>query len=299
MKCPPALLPLAVLTFSLTFSFAPCGLAGDPAVVAALQAKGAQVTETAGEITGLAFKDNKGLTEADYRQIRGLDHLKMLSCGMGLDDAGVKVLAGLPALEQFSTNGMTASDEGVRALAACKALRSIAFFHPGKSFTGTGLAALAAIPNLERLTVAGSTEFGDDGLAAVAQLSHLKEFRTWHAGATVEGIRKLQALKELKSLTIGQRLANKPPVMVSDDTVAAVAGMPSLEMLSLQESRLTLPALAKLKQLPNLKRLTLDGIDLTETQIAALRQQLPKTDIKWTAPNDAARKRIGGLFGTQ
>ncbi|EDY21147.1 hypothetical protein CfE428DRAFT_1440 [Chthoniobacter flavus Ellin428] len=295
----PIAFPLAVLTLSLTLGFAPNGFAGDPAVVAALQAKGAQVTETAGEITGLAFKDNKGLTDADYRQIRGLDHLKMLGCGAGLDDAGLKALAGLPALEQLSTNGMTASDEGVRTLAACKALRSIAFFHPGKSFTGTGLAALAAIPNLERLTVAGSTEFGDDGLAAVAQIAHLKEFRTWHAGATVEGIRKLQALKELKSLTIGQRLANKPPVMVSDDTVAAVAGMPSLEMLSLQEARLTLPALGKLKQLPNLKRLTLDGIDIPEAQIAELRQELPKADIKWTAPNEAARKRIDGLFGAR
>jgi hypothetical protein len=299
MSRSPLSLPFAVLAFSLTIRFAPCGFASDPAVVAALQAKGAQVTETAGEITGLAFKDNKGLTEADYRQIRGLDHLKTLSCGSGLDDTGLKALAGLPALEQLSTNGMTASDEGVRALATCKALRSIAFFHPGKSFTGTGLAALAAIPNLERLTVAGSTEFGDDGLGAVAQIAHLKEFRTWHAGATVEGIRKLQSLKELKSLTVGQRLANKPPVMLSDDTVGAVAEMPSLEMLSLQEARLTLPALGKLKKLPNLKRLTLDGIDIPEAQIGALRQQLPKTDIKWTAPSDAARKRIDGLFGAQ
>lgn len=290
---------LAVLTLAIIATFTPCGVASDPSVVSALKAKGAEVTETGGEITGLSFKDNKGLTEADYRQIRGLDHLKMLGCGAGLDDAGLKALAGLPALEQLSTNGMTASDEGVRALAACQALRSIAFFHPGKGFTGKGLAALAAIPTLEQLTVAGSTEFGDDGLTAVAQIAHLKGFRTWHVGASVEGIRKLKALKELKSLTVGQRLANKPPVMLSDDTVAAIAAMSSVEMLSLQEARLTLPALGKLKQLPNLKRLTLDGIDIPEAQIAELRQQLPKTDIKWTAPNEAAKKRIDGLFGAQ
>jgi hypothetical protein len=284
-----------VLGFTTLFVSHP--LASDPTVVATLKSKGGEVTETASEITGLAFKDNKNLTEADYRQIRQFDHLKSLSCGAGLDDAGLKALAGLPALEQLSTNGMIASDEGVRALADCKALRGIAFFHPGKSFTGTGLAALAGIPNLERLTVAGSAEFGDDGLAAVAQIAHLKEFRTWHVGATIEGVRKLKALKELKSLTIGQRLSNKPPAMLSDETVAAISEMPALEMLSLQEARLTLPALGKLKQLSGLKRLTLDGIDIPEPQIAELRQQLPKTDIKWTAPNDAARKRIDTLFG--
>jgi len=289
----------AVFALCLATSFACNLLASDPAIVSALKAKGGEITEAGGEITALTFKDCKDLIEADYAQIRKLDHLKTLSCGLGLDDAGLKALAGLPALEQLSTNGMAASDEGVRAMAACKTLRSIAFFHPGKSFTGTGLATLSAIPNLERLTVAGSSEFADEGMAAVAQIAHLKEFRTWHVGATAKGIHKLKALKELKSLTIGQRLANKPPAMLTDDAVVAVAEMPSVEMLSLQEARLTLPALEKLKQLPNLKRLTLDGIDIPEAQIAQLRQQLPKVDVKWTAPNDAATKRIGSLFGAQ
>ena len=293
MRIPPTVFALCLAT-SFTCSL----FASDPAVVSALKAKGGEVTETSGEVTGLSFKDCKGLAEADYAQIRKLDHLKTVSYGLGVDDAGLKALAALPALEQLSTNGMTASEEGVRALAACKALRSIAFFHPGKSFTGSGLAALAAIPNLERLTVAGSSEFADEGMGAVAQIAHLKEFRTWHVGATAEGIRKLTALKEIKSLTIGQRLANKPPAMLTDDAVVAVAGMASVEMLSLQEARLSAAALCKLQQLPNLKRLTLDGIDIPEAQIAEVRQQLPKVDVKWTAPNDAAKKRIGSVFGT-
>ena len=297
MRTPPLrTLALASLTLSLVANLCSISYASDPAVTAALKAKGGDVTEAGGEITGLSFKDCKELTEADYAQIQKLAHLKTISYGMGINDAGLKALAALPALEQLSTNGMAASDEGVRALASCKSLRSIAFFHPGKSFTGTGLAALSAVQNLERLTVAGSSEFTDAGMAAVAQIAHLKEFRTWHSGATADGVKKLQALKELKSLTIGQRLANKPPVTLSDDTVAALAEIPSVESLSLQEARLTLPALVKLKQLPNLKRLTLDGIDIPEAQIAELRQQLPKTEVKWTAPNDAAKKRIGSLF---
>lgn len=293
----PAFAYLAILTLSFGAGVVPHSHAADPATVSAIKVKGGEVVETGGEVTGLTFKDCKGLTEADYAQIRKFDHLKMLSYGMGVDDAGLKAAAALPALEQLSTNGMTASDEGVRALAACKALRSIAFFHPGKGFTGAGLAALSAIPSLDRLTVAGSSEFADEGMAAVARITHLKEFRTWHSGATVDGVKKLKALKELKSLTIGQRLANKPPVTLSDDTVATLTEIPSVEMLSLQEARLTLPALSELKRLSNLKRLTLDGIDLPESQIAELRQQLPKVDVKWTAPTEAAQKRINSLFG--
>jgi hypothetical protein len=295
-------LPLRItqsfLALALLAALPPCAHSSDPAIVAALKAKGAEVTETGGEISGLAFKDNKGLVEADYRQIRQLDHLKTLACGAGLDDVGLKALAGLPALEALSTNGMIATDDGVRTLGTFPALRSVAFFHPGKAFQGTGLEALAPL-NLERLTVAGSVEFGDAGMAAVAKITHLKEFRTWHSGVTVEGVKQLRALKELKTLTIGQRLAAKPPTTLSDDTVVAIAGIPSLEALTLQEARLTRPALSQLKQLPHLKRLTLDGIDIPEAEVAALRPLLPQVDVKWTAPNEAGQRRIEGLFGAK
>ncbi len=272
--------------------------AGTAEAVAALKAKGAQVTETKGEVTGLTFKSNAELTAADYALLHQIPQLKSLGCGIGLDDAGIKSLAELPALEMLSTNGMTASDEGVAALAGVKTLHSIAFFHPGKSFSGKGLAALSALPKLERLTVAGSIQFGDEGMAAVAKLTQLKEFRTWHNGVTPAGLKNLAALHELKSISLGQRLANTPPPGVTDEAAAVLAGMKSLEMISLQEARLSLPALSRLKELPKLKKLTLDGIDMPEADAASLRTQLSHAQVLWTAPNEAAKKRIQGLFGS-
>ena len=185
----------------------------DAALIAAWKAKGAEVTETQGEITGVSFKTKMiALTPEDLDQIHRLTHLKTFGCAAGFDDAAFAALAGFSELESFSSNGMDASDEGIRILGSLKKLRSVAFFHPGKKFSGAGLAALAELPNLERLTVAGSLEFADEGMAAVAKLPHLKEFRTWHTGVTIEGVKKLRtALQEIKSLTIGQRLANKPP----------------------------------------------------------------------------------------
>ncbi len=270
--------------------------ADDAPIAAALKSKGAEITETKGAVTGVAFRDCSGLTAADLAPLGKLAQLKMLSLGQGSTDATLAALGTLPALESLSTNGLNATDAGLRALTACPKLKTIAMFHPGKSFKGTGLAALAALPVLERLTVAGSAEFADAGMAAVATLQGLKEFRTWHTGVTTEGVKQLRALKGLTSLYLGQRLSNTPPTTLADDTLPVLAGMTSLEALTLTEARLSLPALAHLQKLPKLKRLTLEGIDIPETDLAALKKQLPAADIRWTAPNEAAKKRITTLF---
>jgi hypothetical protein len=259
------------------------------------QIPGATIKKTGNVITDLSIKDCKALTEADYKLIRQTETLKNVSFNLGFNDAALKILAGMPAIEAFGTNGAGLTDAGVATLATFKNLQSLTFFHPGGGFTGTGLAALAVLPNLNNLTVAGSPNLTDAGLAAIAQLSHLKAFRTWHGNVTVDGLKALGALKELNNLTIGQRLAMKPPSTVNDDAIAVLATFSSLESLSVAEARLTLPALSKLSQLPNLKTLTLNGIDIPQSDIAALQQQMPKTKIIWTAPTDM--KRINGMFG--
>jgi len=271
----------------------------DAEIAAHLRELGAKVTEAKGVVTSVDAADCSKWTEADFKQLGQLGHLKNLSMGAGLSDATLPLLAGLAELETLQTNLATVSDEGVQGFAALKSLRTLKFFHPGKSFTGTGLAKLAELPRLSSLTVAGSLAFGDEGMAAVAMLPHLREFRTWHAGSTLEGMKKLSALKELKSLTLGQRLAYAPPTSLSDETVAVLAGMKSLETLQLEEARLKFDALVQLKQLPELKKLILEGIDLAEADVDRLRVELPKVEVKWTAPNETYLKRIRALFGAK
>ena len=270
--------------------------AGDAEIIAALKSKGADITETKGVATGLAFSDCSKLTAGDYAQIRQLTQVKLLNFGKGFDDSALKALGAATGIETLSTNGMDVSDEGVRALAACTGLRTISIFHPGKRLTGTGLAALAALPHLERLTVAGSVAFADEGMAAVATLTQLKNFRTWHSGVTIEGVKKLVALKQLTSINLGQRLSNTPPTTLSDAALPVLAELPLLEDVGLMEARLTLGALSELKKLTHLKRLTLDGIEIAESDIAALKQQLPKSEVRWTPPNETNKKRIDALF---
>jgi hypothetical protein len=269
----------------------------DAEAIRLLRGKGAKVTETKGVATSADVGDCTAWTEDDFKQLATLTHLKSLSFGPGLGDAQVALLAGLSELEVLQTNLSQVTDDGVRSLAAFKRLKVLKFFHPCKAFTGTGLAALADMPALGSLTVAGSLAFGDEGMAAVGKLTRLVEFRSWHAGQTVEGVKKLKDLSSLQQLTLGQRLAYAPPATVSDETLAVLAGMTSLESLQLEEARLSREALSRLKQLPALKKLTLEGIDLPEADVDALRGDLPNVAIKWTKPNEAYQKRITALFG--
>ena len=288
------------MTTVLLFLICSAAALGDDAEIALLlKEKGAVVVVAKGLVTSLEANDCSKWTEEDFRQLGQLTHLRNLSLGAGLSDATLALLTGLSELETLQTNLATVTDDGVKALAQLKKLKILKFFHPGKAFTGTGLAQLAELPNLERVTVAGSLTFGDEGMAAVAKLTNLKEVRTWHAGQTLEGVKKLKDLKNLKSLTLGQRLAYKPPTTLADDTLAVLAEMKSLESLQLEEARLKYDSLVQLKQLPELKKLTLEGIDIAEADVERLRGELPKVEIKWTKPNDIYMKRIRALFGSE
>jgi len=182
----------------------------DAEIVKRLKEKGAEIAETKGVVTGITVKAGAKLTDEDVRQIGKLAQLKMLSLDNCLNDERLALLVGLTNLEYLQTNLMQASDDGLKPLAQLKSLRNLKLFHPGKGFSGTGLAHLKELPKLEQLTVAGSFAFNDDGMAAVATLTKLQEFRMWHAGPTQEGIKKLKDLPKLKSLYLGQRLTYKP-----------------------------------------------------------------------------------------
>jgi hypothetical protein len=276
------------------------GLRGDDAEVSkVLRDKGATVTETKGVVTGLAVKDGSKLSDAEFQQIGQLVHLKTLDISNGLTDERLVHLTGLKELEYLQTNLAQITDDGVKPLARLTNLRNVKFFHPDKSFSGAGLAHLVELPHLERLTVAGSLSFNDDGMAAVAKLTHLQEVRTWHAGWTQEGVKKLKALPNLKNLYLGQRLTYTPPPCPNDDTLTILAEFKSLESLQVDEARLSYPALLRLKQLPALKKLTLGGIDIPQADVERLKKELSSVKIEWTEPNETYQRRIRALFGAQ
>lgn len=273
--------------------------ADDASIAAALGEKGAKVGVKDGVATSLDAPDCSRWTEEEYRQVGLLTRLRTLSLGHGLTDAALGLLGRLSELESFQTNESGMSDEGVKLLLPLRKLKVLKLFHPGKTFTGVGLAVLRELPALERLTVAGSAAFADEGMKAVGSLERLVEFRTWHVGHTVEGVKHLRTLKNLKSLTIGQRLAYVPPTSLADDTLAVLAELKTLESLRLEEARLSREALLRLKELPALKKLELTGIDFAPGELDRVKAELPGVEVAWTAPTKAYRKRIERLFGAR
>jgi hypothetical protein len=185
----------------------------------------------------------------------------------------------------------------VKAFTRFPKLRRLAFFHPPKSFTGAGLAELAVLKHLEDLTVAGSFIVGDDALASIGKIKSLKRLRIWHAGNTNEGIKRLRELPALESLTLGQRLTYTPPACPDDETIAPLLELKTLKTLALMESRHGYESLVRLKQLPALEQLRLDGVDISEADVERLKKSMPGVRITDIKPTEVYMKRIDRLFG--
>lgn len=288
---------LTLLAVIAAICFSSSTRADDAAVAKQLRAIGAQVTETGGAVTKLSFKDCSKLGEAEFRAIGTLTHLKSLTlygkCH-GLTDATAPHLAGLKELEELGTDGAQLTDTGLKHLAVFPELRRASFFHTSfgmKGFTGVGFGALRACLKLERLTVAGIS-MGDEGFAAIATITQLRDFSTWHTYQTEAGNTHIAKLTNLKSLKLGQRLpggGRKAPSL-SDASLPTIATMKSLESLNLGEARFSLAALRELKKLPHLKQLTLPKADIPPADVEKLRAGLPAVKIEWQPLTDEDRK---------
>ncbi len=269
--------------------------------VDALRALGAEVTEAGGVVTRVSFKDCSKLGEAEYRKLGSIRTLQALTLYGGkktLTDATLPLLAGLTELEELNTEGTHLSDAGLAGFAVFKNLKSLSFFHPSldlKGFNGAGYAALKDLPKLERLTIAG-TRFDDQGMAAVAQIVQLKDFRTWHTYQSQAGNAALEKLPHLRTLRLGQRLrhwdGSSNALSLDDATLDVLARLQGLESLTLDEAKISLDALLKLKALPKLRKLELLRIDIPAEDVEKLKAALPDAKIEWKPLTDDERKKL-------
>lgn len=270
----------------LAFLFSDIVLADDREIAARLTKQGAMVKLQGDVATEVVIASTEKLTDDDFRALGKLTGLKRLQIsGEGFTDATLAHLGGLTALEDVQTNLAQFSDEGLKQLTHWKSLKQIKFFHTSlknKKFTGKGLAHLAVLPELRRLTVAGCP-FNDEGLAAVAKITQLESFRTWHTYQSIDGTKLLAPLKNLKSLHLGQRLrrydGSSNAVSLGDATVDALLQLTALETLILDEAKLSANALRRLGALPHLKRVELNRTDIAVDDLEKLRKDLSQVQL--------------------
>jgi hypothetical protein len=286
-----------LLIFALLFA-AFSAHADDSATAARLEGLGGKVVRSGEVVTEIEFRDSSGLGTAQWEAIGGLAGLKKITVfgkAAGFNDATVSHLLRLKKLESFSADGAQLTDAGLRTMAGCASLRSVAFFHLSfrmEGFTGEGFAAWAAMPNLEKLTVAGMS-MGDAGFAAIAKITTLKELRTWHTYQTEAGNACIASLPNLSSLMLGQRLPGQGrPLSFTDESLATITKMKSLESLEIGESRFSLEALRQLGSLPNLKKLKITRTEISAEDVEALRTDLPNVKIDFQPLTDEQRKQL-------
>jgi hypothetical protein len=68
--------------------------------------------------------------------------------------------------------------------------------------------------------------------------------------------------------------------------------MKSLENLELTEMQLTFPAAEQLSVLPNLKKLKLEGVDISSKDVEKLRTKMAGVSIEWKPMTEAETKRL-------
>ena len=287
----------SLLLAGLLFAALPA-LADDLATVAQLEGLGGKVVRSGELVTEIEFRDSSGLGTAQWEAIGGLAGLKKITVygkAAGLNDATVSQLLRLKNLESFSADGAQLSDEGLRLMAGCTSLRSVAFFHLSfrmEGFTGEGFSAWVAMPNLEKLTVAGMS-MGDAGFAAIAKIATLKELRTWHTYQTESANAMIATLPGVRSLMLGQRLPGQGlSLSLTDESLATIAKMKSLSSLEIGESRFSLEALRQLGALPELEKLKITRTEISAEEIESLRTYLPRVQIEFLPLTDEQRKQL-------
>jgi hypothetical protein len=198
-----------------------------------------------------------------------------------------RYLKGLRSLEQLSLNGGKWGGPTLAELARLPSLKSVMIDRV--SLTTEAFTHLAAVRNLQELTVhmCGVT---DACLVPLADCKGLRVLRlNNNRGVTNDGMKHLAGLPTLEDLTLVgtsangaclaslKGLASLKKLMLSgpasDDDLAHLAGMKSLEALDLSNFLISPRGVAHLAKLKGLKRLYLSEVGLVDDdlkQLAAL-----------------------------
>ena len=158
--------------------------------------------------------------------------------------------------------------------------------------TDSDMPLLAKMADLTVLDLSG-TRFSDRGLRALRPAAGIVDLNLEFAEQiTDEGTSALRGWKKLKRL-------NLRGTKITDNTLEAVAGIPSLEALDIGFAQLTDAGLDYLTTMGNLRELRMGGNKLTDTSLQFLRQMpgITKLDIAGSQRTDSGLWNL--LLGEQ
>lgn len=136
---------------------------------------------------------------ADWHALRGLAGLRVLVLREGIaTDAEAEILTTLPDLERLVLRESPLSDDGLRSLGRCRQLRDLNV--PHAAGTAAGIESLASLPRLRSLRLGGPTLGGPAAARAVAALPGLRSLHLIDVAIGDEGLAALAELSALENL---------------------------------------------------------------------------------------------------
>jgi internalin A len=223
--------------------------------------------DTDAEIVEINVVDQP-VTDAGLKELAGLKKLRTLYLSRTLvTDAGMKELAPLTSLQSLWLTEMNLTDAALKPLAELKKLEAL--YLTGSPITDKGIKELAAIPSLNTLNL-DRTKVSDAGLKDIALLKSLHTLYLEPAQITDLSLRllretdRLHVLWHARSKEYKKRPASAAEITglnlmsapVTDAGLKEIAGLTSLEWITVHRTKMSDKAIAELpKMFPALKKI--------------------------------------------
>jgi internalin A len=221
---------------------------------------------------------------APIGRIESLEEIRLLSTKV--TDAGLRELAGLPALEALTLEGASVSGVAFAAPGWAK-LRDIDA--PGAPFDDTGMQAVAGLPALQSLR-SDSGKVTDAGLVHMKRATKLTELTVSGAKITDTGLLALKELTGLRELDVSN-------TAIRGSAFDSFPVRPELHKLNASGTQFDDAAAAHLEKFPGLTTFKLADCHVSDVGLVALKElkKLATCDLSGTAAGDDTAKLLGAL----
>jgi hypothetical protein len=218
-----------------------------------------------------AVKDGKTTTEIAVTGLKADPKAASATASITIDKASGHVVG-------ITSNAAKFSDEEFKLFASFPELKGITLWHNSGGFTGKGIAHVASLPKLERLTLAGGG-LDNSGMAEAAKLKNLKEFRIWHCAFDDAGVAAFKGSQTLEAISVGPQWSSR----ITDKSMESLSQCPKLKKIGFADTYLTWEN--GLKHLTALKE-TLTEVDLGDcliepADVEHLKKELQNVKVTW------------------